>query len=187
MNKPNRITSARALGFDVSAPSGVKSVVVSLGLRTVCVATWTPVMCRISPTGADVGKQTLRAVVTDMAGRTAEVSTEVDVPKLDPRALRLNVSKAPAKGGKLRRTISGELMRPSSVTPSDGCAGTVTVVLRAGGRTFLNRQLRLSKSCRFAASVTDDPPGRGQPRFSVTVSFAGNDVLTATSSSRRFL
>jgi hypothetical protein len=187
LNKPTRLSGSRTLGFAVSAPIGLKSVVVTLGLRTVCVKVSAPVLCHVSLTGSDVGHQALRAVVSDVAGGSAEISTDVDVAKFDPRALRLHVTKAAVKGGKLRRTISGRLMRPVSVTSSDACDGTVTVVLRSGGRTFLNRQLPLSKSCGFSASVTAARPGHGRPRFSITASFAGNDALTAISSSRRFL
>jgi hypothetical protein len=186
LSTPTRIAAARTLGLSVKAPSGVKSVVVTLGLRTVCTTTQTAVLCRLAPTSADVGVRTLRAVVTDALGRSAEVATQVRVAKFAPRALSLTVTDTRVKGGKLRRTVTGTLKRPVAVTAADGCTGNVTVMLRRDGRTFLDQQVALSKSCSFTRSVTASRRTGGRVRFEVRASFPGNAVLTAITSSRRF-
>jgi hypothetical protein len=159
LSKPTKFSAPRAVGFAVSAPAGVHSTTVTLGLRTICTTTAMPVLCRLTPTGEDVGVRTLRAVVTDAAGRSAEVSNQVRVAKFAPRALRLNVVTHDFGGGVLRRTITGTLKPPAAVNAAQGCSGTVTVVIRRAGRAFLNQQVPLSKSCRFTRSVTASHSG----------------------------
>jgi hypothetical protein len=182
LRKPTKIDGERVLGFVVSASGGPKSTVVTLGSRTVCTTSATSVLCRLTPRGEDVGVRTLRAVVTDALGRSAEVSTQVRVAKFKPRAFSLSVVGKAVKGGKVRRTVTGTLKPPASVTAAQGCTGTATVVLRRDGRAFLNQQVPLSRSCRVSRSFTAGRSGH----FTVSASFAGNAVLSAITSSRRF-
>jgi hypothetical protein len=184
LNKPTKIAGARTFGVAATAPAGVRSVELTLGVRRLCGGTEAHLLCTVRPTGADVGAQTLRAVVTDALGRSAELTTPVLVAKLKPSALSLTVTSTPVKGGKLKRTITGTLKLPPGVTAAQGCSGSVTIKLSRSGRTFLNQQVPLTRSCRVKRSVTAT---RAQARFQARAAFEGNAFLTAITASRRFL
>ena len=55
--------------------------------------------------------------------------------------------------------------------------------IKRRGRSVLNQQVSLSKSCTFSRSVT---AARGKQSFSVTAKFGGNTVLKTASQTRRF-
>jgi hypothetical protein len=179
---PTTIKGSTSLAFNVNAAAGVKSIQVRLGDRVVCTVTAAPYACKVTPTGADVGKQTLVAVVTDNAGNTAVASTSVTVPKFAAK-VSLAVKTSKAKGGKKTRTVTGTLKRPSGVTQAQGCKGKVTVVIKRSGRSVLNQQVSVSKKCTFSRKVTASSKKQS---FSVSAKFGGNTVLAKASSSRRF-
>ena len=64
-------TSGADFEVDPNAPAGLKQVDVFLGTTRICTLTTTPYVCRIRPTGGDVGIQEVRAVISDLAGSTA--------------------------------------------------------------------------------------------------------------------
>ena len=180
---PQALSRRTAVSLRPNAPAGVKRLELFLGARKVCTIAAAPYSCEIAPTGADVGTQALRAVLTDAAGATAEASRSVTVAKFAPR-VSLTVAKAAVKGGKARRTIAGTLRLPAGVTRAQACrSGTVTVTIKRSGRSVLNQQVGLSKSCTFSRSVT---AGRGKQSFSVGAKFGGNAVLATAGSTRRF-
>jgi hypothetical protein len=156
---------------------------VFLGSRKVCTITVAPYSCEITPIGADVGTQALRVVLTDAVGSTAEASRSVTIAKFAAR-LSLRVTTRNVRGAKARRTISGTLRQPAAVTDAEACTpGTVTITIKRAGRSVLNQQVGLSKSCTFQRSVT---AARGKQPFSVSVKFGGNSVLATAGSTRRF-
>lgn len=115
--------------------------------------------------------------------------SEVLRAKLCRSGERLRVSRTDAsthrkvKGGKSKRTIAGKLTLPTGVTKTQGCKGKVTIVLKKSGHSLLNKQVSLSKSCTFSQSVTASSKKQS---FSFSAKFAGNTVLSAASTSRRF-
>jgi hypothetical protein len=179
---PSPLRASGNVAFAVTAPAGLKSVVVFLGSRQVCTITAAPYRCTIKATGADVGGQALRAVVTDALGRTAEIQRSVTVAKFTP-SLSLKIAKKSLHGGKVRRTVSGKLKLPSGVTKAQGCTGSVNLVITRAGRSLLNQQVKLSKACTFSRSVT---AARGNQSFSVSARFGGNAVLATANETRRF-
>jgi len=181
-SKPTTLKSTSTVDLGVTADNGVKSVQVRLGNRVVCTLTAAPYACKITPTGADVGKQTLVATVTDNAGNTAVTTSEVTVPKFKA-TVSVKVKAGKAKHGKKKRTITGTVKRPSGVTASQGCKGKVTVVVKRSGSSLLNQQVSLTKKCTFSRSVTASSK---KQKFSVSAKFGGNTVLTSASTSRRF-
>ena len=140
-----------------------------------------PCACTVHATGADVGGQSLRLVVTDALGRTAELQRSISVAKF-ASALKLSVAKH-VSGAKATRTISGRLTFPSAVTKQQGCSGTVTLVVRRAGHSVLNQQVPVSKTCTFKRSLT---AGRKAQSFSASARFGGNAVLTTANETRRF-
>ncbi|MGA7398205.1 MAG: Ig-like domain-containing protein [Solirubrobacterales bacterium] len=169
----------------VTADEGLKSVVFFLGTKQVCSFTAAPFDCEIVPDGADVGSQTIRAVVTDSLDATAETSGSTTVLKFKPKVTFLKIKKPSKK----KRVIKAAITLPSRVTAAQGCAsGSVTIVIKGGGRPTINRQVSLKPNCSFKTKVNiGKPKKKGKQRqFKVKASFAGNEVLNSATNSRRF-
>jgi hypothetical protein len=142
----------------------------------VCTLTAAPYTCTVLPTGADVGIQVLRAVLTDNAGGTAEATTRVLVSRFKPRRLSVSASRK-------HKRITGALSLPARVTRAEGCrSGTVDVVTRRRGRILGDVQARLSRSCKYSTKL----PAGARRGFTVTARFGGNAVLLPVSKKRRF-
>ena len=120
-NAPRRVP---ARGADVTAVPTAKSAVTRvdffLGTHQLCKITAAPYRCRIVARGSDVGLQSLRAVVVDATGASAEVTTRVEIPRFAPRGLTVAVA-SKKHGAELRKTISGKLRLPARVDASDAC------------------------------------------------------------------
>jgi hypothetical protein len=180
---PKTLSGTTRVQFAPVAPAGLKQVELFLGSRKVCTLTAaTFTACEVTATGADVGTQALRAVVTDALGSTAQSTVSVVVPKFATK-VATKVTKKNVKGGKARRTISGSISIPKNVTKAQACSGKVTVTIKRAGRSVLNQQVSLSKSCTFSRSVT---ASRSKQSFSITAKFGGNTVLSTASQTRRF-
>jgi len=93
------------------------------------------------------------------------------------------IQKTKVKANKVKRTIRGKIAIPAHVTKAQACTGKVTVQIKRRGRSVLNQQVSLSKSCTFSRSVI---AARGKQSFSVTAKFGGNTVLKTASQTRRF-
>ncbi|WP_147447555.1 Ig-like domain-containing protein [Solirubrobacter pauli] len=180
---PTTLSGKTSVRFTPTAGAGIRSVQLFLGARSVCTLNGAPFdACEVTPSGADVGTQALRVVVTDQLGSTAQATTTVTVPKFKA-SVTLKVAKKNVKGNKARRTISGTIKFPANVTKAQGCSGKVTVQIKRNGRSVLNQVVSVSKSCTFSRSVT---AARNGQTFSVSAKYAGNSVLTTASSTRRF-
>jgi ribosomal protein L37E len=167
-----------------ASEAGVARVDVFLGTRLVCSSASEPYSCDVTPTGADVGNQTLRVVVTDNAGGTAETSSPVTIERFTSTGLKLTATSKKLNDGLARKTVKGTLGLPAGVTPAQGCANsTVTLVIKRGGKTIDNAQLKLSAKCGFSSSFKVKRKGKA---FSASAKFAGNTVLLPTSNTRRF-
>lgn len=174
---------ATRIAFRPLTPAGFVSAVVLLGDRTVCTVRAAPFHCTVRPTGADVGRQVLRVVVTDARRSTAQASMNVVVPKFAAR-MRTRMTTRRAHGGRVERTFAVTVVRQSAVTARQGCrGGHVTLVVKRGRRTVVNQQVRLTGSCTVKRSVTATRRGGA---FRVSAKFGGNAVMRAASSSRRF-
>jgi hypothetical protein len=178
---PRSIAGKSRVVFNASAPAGLKSAAVVLGSRTLCVVTAAPFACAFAPQGSDVGGQSLRLVVTDALGQTAEDSRNVVVSRFAAK-LKLSVAKKATKAG-VKRTIKGTVKFPSAVAKAQACEGKVMLTVKRGGRSILNQEVPLTKRCTFSRSVTTK---RAKQSFSAKVTFSGNTVLNTTNSSRRF-
>ena len=152
-----------------------------LGSRTLCVLSAAPFSCDFSPQGSDVGGQSLRLVVTDALGQTAEASRNVVVSRFVAK-LKLSVSKQSTTAG-VKRTLKGTVTYPSAVGTTGACEGKVMLTIKRSGRSILNQEVPLTKRCTFERSVTTK---RSSSSFSAKVTFSGNTVLSTTATSRRF-
>jgi len=176
---PGNIASAGVLvNVTPIAKAGIRQLDVYLGTRKICTLTKTPYTCKVKPRGSDVGRQSLRVVVTDLNGATAESSRNVVVLQFKPKGLSLAAS---TRGG--RTTISGKLKLPSQVTMAEGCkSGSVTLVVKRGNRVIDNSQVRLGRYCSFTKRISSG----SKAKLSVSARFAGNSVLAAVNANRRF-
>ena len=78
---------------------------------------------------------------------------------------------------------SSTALTPSTVAPSQGCSGDVTLTAKAGRRTATTRRVKLTRTCNY--SLTLSYRKRPASRLRVTARFGGNDVLgTKTSRTR---
>jgi nicotinamide mononucleotide (NMN) deamidase PncC len=155
---------------------------VYLGNRLVCTITGAPYSCRITVSGADVGGQSLRLVITDARGASAEVSRSIVVAKFRAK-MKLSVKTKALRHSLARRTISGRVTLPAGVSRRQGCNGTVTLVIKRAGHSVLNQQVRVSKACKFSRSLTTK---RARQSFTAKARFGGNAVLASVGGTRRF-
>jgi len=119
------------LGVTAQDDRGVASVQWLDDGRVICTDTAAPFDCTYAPRIADVGRNTLVAIVTDTGGQTASVTTARTVARFVPGSVTL----------KLRgRVASGKVTLPAGVP----CAGKVQV----GGKT-----VALRKDCTYRATV----------------------------------
>ena len=169
-----------------TAAAGVKQVDVYLGTRKLCTLTAAPWTCDVVPTGADVGTQVLRTVVTDAAGQTAESSKTIAVAKFAPRGLSVVIASRNVKGNAVTKTIRGRVLLPTGVTAAQGCkGGTATVVVKRAGHSVSNSEVKVTSACRFTKHVTAKRVKAGSGAFSYSVRFTGTAVLASASSTRR--
>jgi hypothetical protein len=179
-NVPASIASAGVLvNVTPLAKAGIRQLDVYLGTRKICTLTKAPYTCKVRPRGADVGRQSLRVVVTDLNGATAESSRNVVVLQFKPKGLSLAAS---TRGS--RTTITGKLKLPSQVSLAEGCkSGSVRLVVKRGSRVLDDSQVRVSKTCSFTKRLSAT---RSKAKLSVSARFSGNTVLAAVHSDRRF-
>ena len=183
LSVPTSLSRRTTITFAPDAPAGFGRLDVFLGGRKACAITAAPYSCAITPLGEDVGTQALRVVLTDAAGATAEASRSVAIPKFAAH-VTLRISKRNVRGGKARRTISGVIRYPAGVKRAQACSsGTVTIRIKRAGRSVLNQQVGLSKTCSFTRSIT---ASRRKQSFSVSADFGGTTVLATAGSTRRF-
>jgi hypothetical protein len=187
VNPPVRIGAAGAtIATTPSSSVGVKQVDYYIGTRKVCTATAAPWSCTVQPTGADVGVQVLRAVLTDTGAKTAEASVRVEIPRFALQAPSLSITSANKSNNRVRKTVRGTLRLPANVTAAQGCSsGHVTVVIKRAGKVVYDSQKTISKSCKFSASVLTTRTSKAKS-FSVSARFGGNQVLLPVTASRRF-
>jgi hypothetical protein len=169
-----------------AAAAGVKQVDVYLGARRLCALTAAPWTCKLVPTGADVGTQVLRAVVTDAIGQSTQATQSIRVAKFAPRSLSVLIAGKDVAGGAVRKTIKGRVLLPAGVTAAQGCkGGSATIVVKRAGHSVSNSEVKVSSSCTFTKSVTAKRVKAGSGLFSYSVRFSGTAVLTSASSTRR--
>jgi hypothetical protein len=166
------------VNVSVSA-AAVRELDVYLGTRKVCTLTRAPFTCKVAPTGADVGRQSLRVVVTDVNGASAETSRNVVVLQFKARGLQLSTSR---KGRRV--TVTGKLKLPKQVSMLDGCkSGSVSLLVKRGNHVLDDSQVRLSRTCTFKKRVT---AARSSRKLSVSARFSGNKAIAAVQANRRF-
>lgn len=165
----------------VDAEAGVASVKFTLGDRQVCDLTAAPYRCLILPLGEEIGAQSLRAVVTDTEGRTAEAGVATLVVKFRPKGLVVKGKRAGKKKAMIR--IRGSLKRPDRMSVAQACAASrVTVTARQGRLQLINRQVKLAANCGYKLGFKAKRTKKNRRKVvHIKVRFPGNASLTPIS------
>jgi hypothetical protein len=189
---PESLTEIRRSGTAVSVSpesrQGVSSVVFLLGTRQVCRDVEAPYSCTIKPLSSEIGSQTVRVLVTDRAGLTGQDGRQVDVPKFEPRNLRLDLSSRKLKNGGVRRTVTATVLPPTGVARAAACAdGRLATVVKRGKTTLVDRETELDDRCRAVVTRVTAPRGKSRAlRYQASVRFGGTTVLSPVRKTRRF-
>ena len=165
-----------------SGEAGLTKVTFHLGTRQVCEDTSAPYSCSILPNGSEVGASSIRAVVTDTLGRTAEDIESTTVSKFKPKGLKLNTKRFGAK--KLTMKAYGKLLLPARTTAAVCKGSRVNITSKLGKKMLGNRQVKLANNCTYGLAFKA-PKTKKKQRVVITVRFPGNSSLSATSKTRK--
>jgi hypothetical protein len=167
-NTPTTVTVA------ASDDRGLAGVAFFAGDRLLCNDAIPPYACAFQPHAADVGRTTLIAIAADTATQTTTLIRDVTVRRFRSPGLGLTLRRR----GRHSIRARGRLRRPATLT--ERCSGRVTITARKGRRTVARRRDRLSRTCRYAATLRV----RGR-RARVTARFGGNALLAPRKSRTR--
>jgi hypothetical protein len=169
-NSPSKLT------VNASDDRGVAKVAFYDDDRLVCEVTAPPFDCSYVARGGDVGGNTLIAVAVDGAGQTTSTIRVVDVRRFKSPRLGLAVRPSRDRKAPSAYRLSGRLLRPTTVSPSQGCSGTVTITAKRGSKTVAKRRAKLNRNCEYAITVKFRK--RIAKKLRLTAKFGGNDVLS---------
>jgi hypothetical protein len=170
-SSPPRLTA------DASDDRGVARVAFLDDGKVVCTDETAPYDCAYTPTGDDVGRDTLIAIAQDGAGQTAVAFRGVTVARFDPKLTARTTPKRDRKRP-YRYTTTGSVLLPSGVSPGQACAGGSVAIEFRAGKLRLPQTATLRSDCSFRTSIAF--PSRralGNGRITVTAKFGGNSVL----------
>jgi hypothetical protein len=151
--------------------------------RLLCEDTSMPFACAYQPRGGDIGRNTLLAVGVDGANQTTTLVRAVTVRRFTAPELALSLRPSRDRRSPYRFRLTGQLTRPSTVAPSQGCSGDVTLTAKAGRRTATTRRVKLTRTCGY--SLTLSYRKRPASRLRLTARFGGNEVLDPKTSRTR--
>jgi hypothetical protein len=151
--------------------------------RLVCEDGSAPYTCAYRPRGGDVGRNTLIAVGIDSANQATSAIRPVEVRRFTAPALTLSLRPSRDRRRPYKFQARGRLSRPTSVSPSQGCSGTIAVTAKRRSRTVETQRVALSRTCEYRANFTFRT--RAARRLRMQARFAGNEILSAKSSRAR--
>ena len=131
--------------------------------RLLCELTAPPFNCAYQPRGGDVGRNTLVAIATDGAGQTASAVRAITVRRFSPKDMTLTLRPSRDRRAPYAFSLSGKITRPTPVSPSQGCSGTVTFTARRATKVITSKRVSLTRTCEYTgdlhASGHGPPPG----------------------------
>jgi hypothetical protein len=151
--------------------------------RLVCEDTVAPYTCSYQPRGGDVGRNTLIAVATDGANQTSSVVRTVDVRRFAPKELGLSFRPSRDRKAPYAFRLTGRVLRPTPVSPSQGCTGTITLTAKRGSKVISTKRATLTRTCEYSATFSFKTRTASRLRFQAK--FGGNEVLSTASSKTR--
>jgi Ca2+-binding RTX toxin-like protein len=179
-------TAPNTLSVNAADDKGISKVIFLSGERILCTVTAAPYTCAYKPTDADVGRDTLTAVVIDTSQQSASALRSVSVPRFRPAKVSSKTTPTRDRKAPFKFKTTGSITLPSGVSAAAGCKGAVGVIFKAGAKTISSRTAHLSKTCKFSRKVTFRIPRRLHPKtLKVEVRFRGNAVMSARSAKSR--
>jgi hypothetical protein len=175
--------TASTLSVNADDDRGVARVQFFDDERLLCEVAAAPFTCAFRPRGGDVGRNTLIAVALDGANQTTSVVRPVTVRRFTAPGLSLSLRPSRDRRPPYAFRATGTLRRPTTVSPSQGCSGRVTIRARAGRRTVSTRRATLSRNCEYGVILRFRT--RVARRVRLTARFGGNDVLSPRGSRTR--
>ena len=175
--------SATTLAVNATDDRGLTRVQFFDDDRLVCDDPTAPYSCAYQPRGNDVGRNTLVAVATDGANQTASLVRAVTVRRFAPGQLELALRPSRDRSAPYAFRAAGRLLRPNTVSPSQGCSGTVTITAKRGTRAVGTQRAKLTRTCEYVATLRFRT--RVGSRLRLVAKFGGNDVLSSRSSRSR--
>jgi hypothetical protein len=151
--------------------------------RVICEDTVAPYTCSYQPRGGDVGRNTLIAVATDGANQTSSVIRTVNVRRFAPKELGLSFRPSRDRKAPYSYRVTGRVLRPAPVSPSQGCTGTITLTAKRGTKAISTKRATLTRTCEYA--ITFSFKTRAASRLRFQAKFGGNEVLSKVSSKTR--
>ncbi len=152
--------AATTLAVNATDDRGIARVQFLDDDRVVCDDTEAPYTCAYRPRGGDVGRNTLIAVAIDGANQTTSVVRPVSVRRFEARELTATLRPGRDRRAPYAFRVSGRLVRPEFVSPSQGCSGTVVVTAKRGSRTVSTKRATLSRTCEYQVDLPVPPRGR---------------------------
>ena len=168
-------TGVNRLTASASDDRGVAQVLFMDDTRIICTDTSAPYTCDYTPSGEDVGQNTLAVMAVDTSQQTATAMRATTVPRFLP-TITSKVSPKRDRTAPYTFTTTGTVTLPATVSPELGCTGTVTVQIKVRSRTVSTRRAKLSKSCTYRSKVAFGSRLRAK-RLKVTARFLGNAVV----------
>jgi Ca2+-binding RTX toxin-like protein len=145
--------------------------------RLLCEVAAAPFDCAYAPRGGDVGRNTLIAVAVDGAGQTTSIVRAVTVRRFTtPKFTMASVRPSRDRKAPYSFHAKGEVTRPTAVSPSQGCSGTVTISAKRGTKTVATQRTILHRTCEFETTVRFR--SKLASKLRLIAKFSGNDVLT---------
>ena len=134
-----------------------------LGNRQVCTLTAHRSTCSVLPTGADVGIQALRAVITDLGRQHRASDHRVEVPRFAAQALTVATKSANRPRDQALKTITARSCCPPSVARPGlrerlGHARSPS----AAGKIIDDSQVALNGSCKVTKKITATRTGKNE-------------------------
>jgi hypothetical protein len=151
--------------------------------RLVCEDTVAPYSCAYQPRGGDVGRNTLIAVATDGANQTSSVVRVINVRRFAPKELGLSFHPSRDRKAPYAFRLTGRVLRPDPVSPSQGCTGTITLTAKRGSKVISTKRATLTRTCEYSATFKFRTRAASRLRFQAK--FGGNEVLSTVSSKTR--
>ena len=163
------------LSANATDDKGVAQVAFVDADGVICTDTTAPYSCQYTPTGDDVGKNTIIAVASDAAGQTGTDSRRLNVGRFRTEAVSLAASPRRDASAPYRFTLSGTITLPDGVTARQGCRGTVVLRLTRGGKSAAATNAPVGRDCRYRRTLTVPAADIGALR--ATARFNGGAVL----------
>jgi Ca2+-binding RTX toxin-like protein len=178
-----RANTPTTLSVDASDDRGLAKVQFLDDDRLVCEDVAAPFECAYQPRGGDVGRNTLVAIAVDTAGQTTSLVRAVTVRRFTPSSFSLRLRPSRDRRAPYSFRATGELRRPPTVSPSQGCSGRVVITAKRGKRTVSRTRTSLKRTCEYAKTIRFR--SRVASRIRLTAKFEGNDVISSRTARSR--